>query len=89
MDDNERSAAEVVSRGEAIYERRIRKIVEPGNRGKFVVIDVDTGDYEIDADDLQATKRLLAKRAQAAIYGLRIGFPAAYRLGGGAAAEVE
>ena len=72
----------VESRGEEIYEQRIRQDVEPGNKGKFVVIDIETGDYEVDEDDLQATKRALAKRSDAVLYGLRIGYPAAYTLGG-------
>lgn len=33
-------------------------------------------------DDLAATKRALAKRPGAVLYGLRIGFPTPYRLGG-------
>lgn len=71
---------EVESRGEDIYERQIRKQVEAGNMGKFVVIDVETGEFEIDDDDLKATKRALAKRADAVLYGLRIGYPTAYTL---------
>ena len=74
---------EVAQRGEAIYEQQIRARVEPEHQGQFVVIDIETGDYELDADDLVATKRALAKRPGAVLYGLRIGSPAAYRLGGG------
>ena len=51
------------------------------NKGKFAVIDIETGEYEMDADDLQATKRALAKRQNAVLYGMRIGYPTAYRLG--------
>jgi hypothetical protein len=47
-----------------------------------VLIDVETGDYEIDREDLDATNRILARRPDAVLYGLRIGYPAAYRLGG-------
>ena len=43
---------------------------------------IETGDDEIDADDLAATKRALAKRPDAVLYGVRIGYPTAYRLGG-------
>ena len=74
---------EVAQRGEAMYERQIRARVEPEHMGQFVVIDIETGDYELDVDDLAATKRALAKRPDAVLYGLRIGSPAAYRLGGG------
>ena len=77
--------AEVAQRGEAIYEHQIRVHLAPEHTGKFVVIDIETGDYELDADDLAATKRALAKRPEAVLYGLRVGFPAAYRLGGGVA----
>ena len=73
---------EVEAQGEAMYARRIRDEVETEHRGKFLVMDIETGDYEIDSDDLIATKRLLGRRPQAIMYGLRIGHPAAYRLGG-------
>ena len=81
------SPQEVESRGEEIYEKQIRQNVETGNKGKFVVIDIETGEYEVDEDDLQATKRALAKRADAVLYGLRVGYPAAYTLGGHIAKE--
>ncbi len=74
---------EVAQRGEAMYERQIRSRVEPEHMGQFVVMDIETGDYEVDVDDLGATKRALAKRPGAVLYGLRIGSAAAYRLGGG------
>ena len=76
------SPKEVELRGEEIYARQIRQAVEDGNKGKFVVIDVETGQYEVDADDLQATKRALANRPDAVLYGVRIGYPTAYTLGG-------
>jgi hypothetical protein len=43
---------EIVRRGQALYDQRIRAQVEAGNQGKFLVINVETGDYEMDADDL-------------------------------------
>lgn len=76
------SPEEVEARGERIYEQQIRRNVEAGNRGKFVVIDIETGEYQVDDDDLRATKRALAKRSDAVLYGLRIGYPTAYTLGG-------
>jgi hypothetical protein len=75
------TAEEIAARGEALYEQRIRAKVEAAHAGKFVVVDIETGDYEVDADDLAATKRALAKRPDAILYGLRIGSPTAYRLG--------
>lgn len=78
---------EVESRGEEIYQQQIRPQVETGNKGKFVVIDIETGAYEIDEDDLHATKRALAKRPDAVLYGVRVGYPTAYNLGGHFASE--
>ena len=59
---------EVAQRGEAMYERQIRARVEPEHQGQFVVIDIETGDYELDVDDLAATKRALAKRPCCALW---------------------
>ena len=75
-------AEEVARRGQAIYEQQIRPKIEGEHHGNFVVVDIETGAYEIDEDDLAATKRMLAKRPQAVLYGLRIGHPTAYCIGG-------
>ena len=69
--------------GQTLYDEELRHIVEtPDNIGKQIVIDVETGDYEIDDDGLAASRRLLAKRPDAPLYGLRIGYNAVYTLGG-------
>jgi hypothetical protein len=73
---------EVESRGEAIYAAQVRPKVETGNKGMYVVIDIETEDYVVDDDDLRATKRMLANKPNAILYGLRIGYPTAYTLGG-------
>lgn len=77
------SGEEIVRRGEEIYEEKLRVVVETKeNIGKIISIDIETGDYEIDADPVVTGKRLLAKNPQAAIYGKRIGYNAAFALGG-------
>ncbi len=75
------TSQEIASRGEAIYAQQIREKLDPQHKGKFLVIDIETGEYEINADDLIATKQLLAKHPNTVIYGLRIGYPTAYRIG--------
>ena len=72
---------EVARSGREIYERRIRREVEPEHAGRFLVVDIITGDYEVADDDLAAFDRALAKNPNAVLYGIRIGEPAAYRLG--------
>jgi hypothetical protein len=82
MPDEKYSREEVAERGEAIYEQEIRANVEDESKGKYLVLDIESCEYEIDQDDLVATKRMMAKCPDAILYGLRIGYPAAYRLGG-------
>ena len=77
------TSQEVASRGETLYVQQIRDKVNPKHKGKFLVIDIETGEYEINDDDLVATKQLLTNHPNAVIYGLRIGYPAAYRIGSG------
>ena len=77
------TSQEVASCGEALYAQQIRDKVNPKHKGKFLVIDIETGEYEINDDDLVATKQLLTNHPNAVIYGLRIGYPAAYRIGSG------
>ena len=74
---------EVAARGEAIYRERIQSQLESVKKGNFVVIDIETGDYEIDAGDAAATRRLLNRRPAAVTYGVRVGHRAAYSHVGG------
>ena len=76
------SPEEIARRGEAIYDRAIRPKVEPHHVGEFVIVDVLTGEYEVARDDLTASHRMLARNPEALLYGIRIGLPAAYRIGG-------
>ena len=73
----------VEQRGREFYEGTIRAQVETeANIGKIVSIDVNSGDYEVDADLLTAGDRLLARHSDAAIWGERIGYDAVYAVGG-------
>ena len=74
------SPDEIARLGEAIYEQQFRARVEKQHLGEFLVLDVLTGDYEIDRDDLTASDRALAKNPRSVLYGIRIGYQAAYKL---------
>lgn len=67
------SKEEFARRGDAIYEHELRPIVEMGNEGKFVAIDIETGAYEVDSNELAASDRLLARVPNAQIWLRRIG----------------
>lgn len=82
MKQSSLSRAEIVACGEHIFNTQIRPQIPSEHRGMYLVLDIDSGEYEVDREDLQATKRLLARCPEAVVYGLRIGHPSAYRLGG-------
>ena len=54
---------------------------EDGNEGKFVAIDIETGAYEVDGDELAASDRLLARLPNAQIWLRRIGSSCVRRFG--------
>jgi hypothetical protein len=64
-----------------LYEATIRAKVEPGNHGKYLVIDVQTGEYEVDADDMTAMKRASAKNPNGTFHLMRIGHRTVGRIG--------
>jgi hypothetical protein len=77
------SSEEIRRRGREIYERIRRRVETDENIGKLVSIDIETGDYEIGDDaSLEAPRRIRARHPDAAIYTARIGYDAAYAIGG-------
>lgn len=68
--------------GEEIYHRDIRQKVMPRHKGKFLSLDIETGDYEVDEEDLRAEKRLRARRPDGILYIMRIGYTSAYAFSG-------
>jgi hypothetical protein len=66
-----------------LYENSIRAKVElPENIGKMVIIDIETGDYEIDKNGLQAAKLLNARHENTRLFGILIGYNVAASFGG-------
>ena len=75
------SKEEFARRGDEIYERVLRPTLERENESRFVAIDIETGAYEIDADELAASDRLLDRVPNAQIWLRRIGSRYAHRFG--------
>jgi hypothetical protein len=74
------SKEEHARRGMAVYEQ-LRPQLEPDHRGEIVAIDVDTNDFEVASDTLTATDRLFARRPDAQIWCMRVGYPGVHRFG--------
>ena len=74
------SKEEFARLGDKIYDREISPHVGPDDEDKFVVIDIETGAYEIDLDELAASDRLLARRLDAQMWTRQVGVRYARRL---------
>ena len=72
---------DVVTIGESIYEKDVLPRTTPEDKGKMVVIDVYSGDYEIDRHSMAARDRLIERQPGAIVYIGRVGYRAAYRIG--------
>jgi hypothetical protein len=79
---------EIVPRGREIYEHAVRPGLCPEHEGKFVVIDVESGDYEVSDDDGEAFGLAEERHPEAMFFVLRVGPEGAprpaYRIGGSA-----
>jgi hypothetical protein len=72
----------LVERGNAIFEKDIRPKLKHAGQREFVAIDIETGAYETDSDELVACHRLRARFSDAQIFVRRVGSPYARRFGG-------
>ena len=72
---------ELARRGQEYYDRVLRSKLEPEHHGKFLYLDVETGDYELDADEVAAMERAAARHPNSVFYILRVGYRASVYIG--------
>ena len=72
---------EVSDRGNKIYAEKIKVQVEPQENGKFIVIDIESGDYEVNEKALVASRLLRERCPEAVGFLAKVGHGAAYRIG--------
>jgi hypothetical protein len=77
------SKADAGKRGDEIYDRDVRSQVEPQRNGEIVAIDLDTGAWEVDPDEITAAHRLEARYPDAQIWVVRVGSRYLARFGAG------
>ena len=66
--------------GKSVYERKVRPTLHGAAEpiGCYLSVDLDSADWELDANLLQAARRLRERRPDADVYTIRIGYPAAF-----------
>ena len=76
------SKEEFAKRGDAIFENDIRPRLKNEDDADFVAIDIETGAYEIDADEMAASARLRARVPDSQTWLRRVGSRCAHSFGG-------
>ena len=72
---------EIARRGTELYESQIRSVVESSNDGRICCIDIESGDFALADDSLEASDVLIAKNPDAQIWCTRVGRVAVDKLG--------
>ena len=74
---------EVARRAQQMYESGIRQQVHSeDNIGKMVIIDIETGNYEVDENGLISATHLSEKNPTARLFGIRISYNVSASFGG-------
>ena len=68
----------VCQRARAVYDAKIRHLVEPHHVGKLIAIEPDSGEFEFDGNLRAASERLKARRPGSLTCILRIGHEAVF-----------
>jgi hypothetical protein len=80
--ERRRSLEELARLGAEVIDSRVRPTLRPEDDGKFVAVDVESGDFEIDKDDYTAVTRLRTRRPSADVWLGCIGQAATYKMRG-------
>jgi len=75
------SQEEFARRGEEIYGRDILPKMTLEDQGKVVAIEIESGDYEVDRNEVAAGQRLRARHPDALFWFRRVGSSYLHRFG--------
>jgi hypothetical protein len=73
---------QVAELGKKYYDEHLKQILEPEHNGEFVTIDYESGQYFVGKTDVEAMKKGEAGLPDKKLFLARIGFEAAYKIGG-------
>ena len=73
---------EIGALGKMIYRQNIRPLLTEEDIGKYVIVDVYSGEYEIDEECVEASERLRKKKPDAHGFIIKVGYSAAVFFGG-------
>jgi hypothetical protein len=76
------TVSEIAARGERIYQEKLRTELEPAHNGQIAVINIETAEYELDADHATALKRAWTRWPTGVFFSKRVGFDTIAHIGG-------
>ena len=74
--------SELAKKSKAFYERKLKNLLEPSEKGKFVAIEPETENYFVDADGTQALLRARNAFPGKLFFLIRIGYRTADSISG-------
>lgn len=81
MPEREYAPGEITALGERILEHDVYPTLPTAENGRFIVVDVESGDFEVSDTDVDATESLRRRRPDGAFYGVRVREGTAFHLG--------
>jgi len=66
-------------RTDTIYHEKLKPLLEPQYRGKIVAIEVESGDYFVDASVVKAGLQAKAKYPDKVFHFMRVGYRAVHK----------
>ena len=76
------SKEEFVRRGDALVESKVRPNLTGADADKFVAIDIETGEYELDKNEMKAVGRLRKRIPDPQIWLVHVTLGYLHRFGG-------
>jgi hypothetical protein len=76
------SQEEFARRGDALVETKVRPNLTVADADKFVAIDIETGEYELDANEMKAVSRLRRRVTDSQIWLVHATLGYLHRFGG-------
>ena len=73
---------EFARRGDALVESKVRPHLKVADMDKFVAIDIETGEYELDQNEMKAADRLQKRVPEAQIWLVHVTTGCLHRFGG-------
>ena len=74
------SPKEVAKKGEEIYNTKLKSALEPKEKGKFVAIDVISGEYFLGDSILEALEKAQAKYPDRIFHTIKVGYQGVFEM---------